>query len=45
MSKLKWDQIGERTYREGVSHGVQYPVAEAATYNKGVAWNGLSAVN
>lgn len=45
MSKLKWDQIGERIYETGLDHGVLYPVSKAGTYDKGVAWNGLSAVN
>ena len=45
MSKLKWDQIGERIYETGLDHGVLYPVTKSGTYDKGVAWNGLSAVN
>lgn len=44
MSKLVWDQIGERLYETGVKMGVLYPVSEAGTYDKGVAWNGLTAV-
>lgn len=40
MSKLKWDQIGERMYETGVDHGVLYPQKNGA-YPKGVAWNGL----
>ena len=43
MSKLVWDQIGERYYETGVKMGVLYP-QEAGTYPKGVAWNGLTAV-
>lgn len=43
MSRLKWDQIGERTYETGVDHGVLYPQSEGA-YPMGVAWNGLSNV-
>ena len=43
MSKIVWDTIGERRYETGVSKGVLYP-AEAGTYPKGVAWNGLTAV-
>lgn len=43
MSKLKWDQIGERFYETGVKNGVLY-VQEAGAYPKGVAWNGLTAV-
>ena len=44
MSKLKWDQTGERLYETGVSKGVLYPLTSGA-YPKGVAWNGLTAVN
>ena len=44
MTKLKWDQTGERLYETGVSKGVLYPLASGA-YPKGVAWNGLTAVN
>lgn len=43
MSKLKWDQIGEKTYQTGVDHGVLYPQA-GGKYPKGVAWNGLTNV-
>ena len=44
MSKLKWDQIGERFYETGVSQGVLYTQAADGTYPEGVAWNGLTAV-
>lgn len=43
MSKLVWDQTGERLYETGVKYGVLY-VQEGADYPKGVAWNGLTAV-
>ena len=43
MSKLVWDQTGERLYETGVKYGVLY-VQEAGAYPKGVAWNGLTAV-
>ena len=43
-TKLKWDQTGERFYETGVSKGVLYPLVSGA-YPKGVAWNGLTAVN
>ena len=43
MSKLVWDQIGERLYETGVKNGVLY-VQENGAYPKGVAWNGLTAV-
>jgi hypothetical protein len=44
MSKLVWDETGERFYETGVKQGVLYPQAEGGTYPKGVAWNGLTAV-
>ena len=43
MSKLVWDQTGERFYETGVNKGVLYPQS-AGAYPKGVAWNGLTAV-
>ena len=44
MSKLNWDQTGERHYETGVSKGVLYPYSNNA-YTKGVAWNGLINVS
>lgn len=43
MTKLVWDQTGERFYETGVKNGVLYPQTNG-TYPKGVAWNGLTAV-
>lgn len=46
MAKLEWDKAGERYYETGVSKGVLYVAGDTAeTYNKGVAWNGLSNVS
>lgn len=44
MSKLTWDKTGERLYETGVDRGVLYPLQTGGLYNKGVAWNGLTAV-
>ena len=44
MSKLVWDQTGNRYYETGVKMGVLYPQSSTGTYSKGVAWNGLTAV-
>lgn len=44
MSKLQWDNTGERRYETGVDHGVLF-VKEGTGYAKGVAWNGLVSVN
>ena len=45
MSKLVWDQSGKRFYETGVKMGVLYVQDESGAYPKGVAWNGLTAVN
>ena len=43
MSKIVWDQVGDRLYETGVKNGVLYPQTNG-TYPLGVAWNGLTAV-
>lgn len=43
MSKIVWDNTGERLYETGVQKGVLY-VMEDGAYGNGVAWNGLTAV-
>lgn len=43
MSKIVWDQTGERLYETGVKQGVLYPQSNGV-YPTGVAWNGLTAV-
>lgn len=44
MSKLVWDQTGQRLYETGVKMGVLYVQDASGAYPKGVAWNGLTAV-
>lgn len=44
MTKLLWDQTGERVYETGVSHGVLFLTNDQGEYDRGFAWNGLSAV-
>ena len=44
MSKLVWDQTGERLYETGVDRGVLYLLDNSNKYSTGVAWNGLTAV-
>lgn len=44
MSKLVWDKTGERFYETGVKQGVLYVQGTGGAYQKGVAWNGLTAV-
>ena len=45
MAKIVWDQSGQRLYETGVKMGVLYVQDASGTYPKGVAWNGLTAVN
>lgn len=43
--KLVWDETGKRFYETGVKMGVLYVQNDNGEYGKGVAWNGLQAVN
>lgn len=44
MTKLAWDQVGERQYETGVDHGVLYIPDVTGSYVSGFAWNGLTTV-
>lgn len=44
MTKLQWGRVGERLYETGVDRGVLYIPNASGVYDKGVAWNGLTAV-
>lgn len=44
MSKIIWDATSERLYETGVKNVVLYPMASNGTYEKGVAWNGVTAI-
>lgn len=44
MSKLIWDQTGEKLYETGVEQVALYPQVDG-TYPKGAAWNGFTALN
>lgn len=44
MSKLVWDQTGERLYETGVKNGVLYVQDRSGAYPAGTAWNGLISV-
>lgn len=44
MSKIVWDQTGERLYETGIDRGVLYLIDNTGKYNNGVAWNGLTGV-
>ena len=44
MTRLTWDNTGERLYETGVDRGVLFIPDEDGDYNDGVAWNGLYTV-
>jgi hypothetical protein len=44
MTKLLWDQVGERDYETGVDRGVLYLHDAGGNYDEGHAWNGLVTV-
>ena len=44
MSKLSWDQTGEREYETGIEQVALFPMTNGA-YGDGVAWNGVTALN
>lgn len=45
MTKLVWDQTGQRFFETGVDHGVLYIPDNTGAYVNGVAWNGLTSVS
>lgn len=45
MTVLTWDESGDRLYETGTKKGVLFPKNSNGTYQKGVAWNGLTAVS
>ena len=44
MTRLAWDQTGEKIYETGVDRCVLYPVGPTGLYDTGYAWNGLTAL-
>ena len=44
MTRLAWDQVGEKRYETGVDRGVLYLPNNLGVYNTGFAWNGLTSV-
>lgn len=44
MTRIKWDQTGERFYETGVDRGVLYVRDSEGGYEGGVPWNGLTGV-
>ena len=45
MSRLVWDQTGDRRYETGVKNCVLYPLGTNGSYANGVAWNGITSVS
>ena len=45
MAKLVWDATGTRNIQAGISKVVLYPMKSDGTYDKGIAWSGVTAVN
>lgn len=43
MAALVWDASGEHLFETGIKRGVLFPM-NAGVYQKGVVWNGLTAV-
>lgn len=44
MAKIIWDETGDRLYETGVKNVVLYPMGSNGAYEKGVAWNGVTAI-
>jgi hypothetical protein len=44
MTRLLWDQVGERRFETGVDHGVLYLPDNTGVYDTSQPWNGLTAV-
>ncbi len=44
MTKLLWDQAGQRLFETGVDNGVLYLPNNLGVYEDGFAWNGLTTV-
>ena len=45
MAKLVWDQVGEKLWETGVDRTVLFPMNTSGTYENGVAWSGITAIN
>lgn len=44
MSKITWDNTGDKKYETGVDHAVLYPLDKEGKYTPGVAWNGVTSI-
>lgn len=45
MTAITWDGPGEKVYETGVDRGVLYLPNATGVYDKGYAWNGLTAIS
>lgn len=45
MSKLVWDQTGERNLESGISQVALYVMKSDGTYDTGVAWSGVTGIS
>lgn len=45
MSKIIWDNVGEKFYETGVDRGVLFLQTEGTEYDQGFPWNGLISVS
>ena len=44
MAKLVFNNVGDRLFETGVKNGVLFVMSDNGQYEKGVVWNGLTAV-
>lgn len=44
MTRVSWDNVGEREYETGIDRGVLYLPDGGGNYSTGFAWNGLTTV-
>lgn len=44
-NQIVWDEAGKRFFETGVSKGILFVQGSDGSYDAGVAWNGLTAVN
>lgn len=44
MSKMVWDEVGEKLYHIGVEQVALYPRDPSGEYSKGFPWNGVSNI-
>lgn len=45
MSKMKWDQVGEKLYETGVEQCALFRQTSSGAYGTGVAWSGITGIS